>query len=487
MEISEERTTTRDGLTVKIVPMNAINGKSSEPKTKEQKPADGGVRAWLVCAGSFLCNGILFGIINTYGVIYAYLTKHSKDENSDTKASLVGSLAIGSTFVVSVLAGVMTDNFGIRRTAFLGASLSALGLFVASFCVHNFPGLYASYGLMFGIGASLIYTPSLVILGHYFKHRLGLANGIVTAGSSVFTIALPYFLEYLIEDIDLKYTFIVLSAIIGFLMIVVCVFKPVITEKGNATHIRGPPCCPNASWVAKIINVNNWKNKRYVVWCLSIPMALFGYFVPYVHLIKYVEENLPSSDGKVLMMCIGATSGIGRILTGFISDLPKVNGIVLQQISFISIGILTMLITVANDFSYLIAIACFLGIFDGCFISLIGPIAFKLCGASGASQAIGTLLAFCSVPLTFGPPVAALLRHYTGSYTASFIAAGCSPIIGAILMSLMHCLKQKDNPQYHYTKANGGVMETSANDVTVNSEKSLSQSQTLDTQNNVNN
>ena len=53
---------------------------------------------------------------------------------------------------------------------------------------------------MFGAGTSLAYNPSLVILGHYFRRRLGLVNGIVTAGSSVFTIALP-FLVFIIVDL----------------------------------------------------------------------------------------------------------------------------------------------------------------------------------------------------------------------------------------------------------------------------------------------
>ena len=35
--------------------------------------------------------------------------------------------------------------------------------------------------------------------GHYFKRRLGLANGIVTAGSSVFTIALSFINQFILE------------------------------------------------------------------------------------------------------------------------------------------------------------------------------------------------------------------------------------------------------------------------------------------------
>ena len=47
-----------------------------------------------------------------------------------------------------------------------------------------------------------------------------------------------------------------------------------------------------------------------------------------------------------------------------------------------------------------------MGIFDGCFISLLGPVAFDIVGPQGASQAIGCLLALCSFPLTFGPVIA---------------------------------------------------------------------------------
>ena len=38
-------------------------------------PPDGGARAWFVMIASFLCNGILFGVINTYSVIYVDLQK----------------------------------------------------------------------------------------------------------------------------------------------------------------------------------------------------------------------------------------------------------------------------------------------------------------------------------------------------------------------------------------------------------------------------
>lgn len=63
-------------------------------------------------------------------------------------------------------------------------------------------------------------------------------------------------------------------------------------------------------------------------------------------------------------------------------------------------------------FEAMIVFALIMGIFDGCFITMFGPIAFDICGPVGASQAIGFILGMCSIPLTIGPPIAGILRYF---------------------------------------------------------------------------
>ena len=77
-------------------------------------------------------------------------------------------------------------------------------------------------------------------------------------------------------------------------------------------------------------------------------------------------------------------------------------------------GVATMLMTTAQeagDYKYhlLLLICSVFGLFDGCFVTLIGPIAFDLCGHLGASQAIGSLLGLFSIPMTVGPPSAGIV------------------------------------------------------------------------------
>jgi MCP family monocarboxylic acid transporter-like MFS transporter 10 len=150
--------------------------------------------------------------------------------------------------------------------------------------------LYLTYGILFGIGASLAYTPSLVILGHYFKRYLGVVNGFVTAGSSVFTIIMPYALALLLQKLRLEATMMCMSALIALIMACALLFKPLPGGSIPPTPDHSTRRYKHSAWrrVISVINVDIWKKKKYVIWALAVPSALFGYFVPYVHMVSYL-------------------------------------------------------------------------------------------------------------------------------------------------------------------------------------------------------
>ena len=60
---------------------------------------------------------------------------------------------------------MFSPQVGLRTTAMSGALLSTLGLALSATYHDNISVLYLTYGIMFGAGASLIYTPSLAVLG----------------------------------------------------------------------------------------------------------------------------------------------------------------------------------------------------------------------------------------------------------------------------------------------------------------------------------
>lgn len=380
--------------------------------------------------------------------------------------ALVGSLTIGTTFFLSPISGMLTDKIGLKTTTFIGGVLMTIGMILSSIFCHNMNILYLTYGIMFGLGAAFAYTPTIAILGHYFKRYLGLVSGFVTCGSSLFTIILPKVLDWLLTEYGLQGTCFILG--ISSIVVILCslVYKPLQLPPPPPKRKPGQSTMSTMKMhLRSLIHVENFKRKRYIIWALSLPIALLGYFVPYVHMPNYIQKTFPGSDKTLPIMFIGLTSGIGRLFFGYIADFKCVNRILLQQMSFALMGLLIIAIPLVDSYNLVLLISLGMGVVDGCFISLLGPVAYgnikpieiqrnthnnlltivflDLCGAKGAAQAIGFLLGLCSVPITVGAPIAGFLFDQTKSYRASFIMAGIPSIIGAVLMTLIHFMRDE--------------------------------------------
>lgn len=360
---------------------------------------------------------------------------------------------MGVLFLMSPVSGILTSLMGLRLTAVLGGLIAATGLVLSSFLTHNVDALIFTYGIMYGLGASFAYTPSLAILGHYFKKHLGIVNGIVTVGSSVFTVIMTSLISYMLTNYSLEWLFRLLALFTFGIALCGLLFKPVLV-------VSMPSRSDGAvnTYMRNIFGIEIWKNRTYRFWALSMPVALFGYLVPYIQFADFVKKNYSGQNTELPVQCMAVTSGLGRLAFGWLADKPNINRIFLQQISFYVIGLLTMILPFVQTYWLVIVIALGMGLFDGAFISLIGPIAFELCGSAYASQAIGCMLGLAAVPLSIGPLIAAEILARTGAYKWPFVLAGMSPLIGATLMFAVrfetHCRSRRANANGHIASPN---------------------------------
>ncbi|XP_009095387.1 monocarboxylate transporter 10 [Serinus canaria] len=424
------------------------------------EPPEGGW-GWVVMLAAMWCNGAVFGIQNSCGVLFVSMLRlfgSPDDKQLVFKTAWVSSLSMGMVFFCSPIVSIFTDLFGCRKVAVIGAAVGFVGLLSSSF-VGTIEPLYFTYGILFACGCSFAYQPSLVILGHYFKKRLGLVNGIVTAGSSLFTVSLPFLLRVLIDSVDLFNTLRVLCILMFVLFLAGFTYKPLVPntkdkEGGKKGKFKLPPA-------KKICNFSVFKVLSYRIWALGIPTALFGYFVPYVHLMNHVKERFVDSvPEEVLLLCLGITSGVGRLIFGRVADyIPGAKKIYLQVASFFFIGLMSMMIPLCSVFGALIAVCLFMGLFDGCFICIMAPIAFELVGAQDVSQAIGFLLGLMSVPMTVGPPIAGLLRDRLGTYDVAFYLAGVPPLIGGAILCFIPWVHERQKLKERAKPVDGETTE----------------------------
>ncbi len=102
-----------------------------------------------------------------------------------------------------------------------------------------------------------------------------------------------------------RYVAVLLSA----LMLCALVFKPI----SNSSKLKKERIYSNGTESGicqqngRNVKSNLISNKRYIIWVLAIPIALCGYFVPYVHLVSisiyYSSRFTDTIRGPIVERC----------------------------------------------------------------------------------------------------------------------------------------------------------------------------------------
>lgn len=65
-------------------------GQEKKGKCPDRK-MDGGIRGWLIVLSSFLCNGLIFGVINSFSLVYGELQRILESHGVADPSSKAGS------------------------------------------------------------------------------------------------------------------------------------------------------------------------------------------------------------------------------------------------------------------------------------------------------------------------------------------------------------------------------------------------------------
>lgn len=121
-----------------------------------------------------------------------------------------------------------------------------------------------------------------------------------------------------------------------------------------------------------------------------------------------VAEEMGSShrDGSLLLSYIGIGSGVGKIIFGKISDIPRVDTIKLYNICMVLSGLSPLLAIYSAGYDMLVLYVVVLGLLDGCFIGLMSIVTFQCTDREKMSVAWGAVLMIMSFSMLVGAPAA---------------------------------------------------------------------------------
>jgi MFS family permease len=188
--------TRRSDLEEKPAPARPLAPSGAAPDS----PPNGGLVAWLQVVGGFLIYFSTWGLISAFPVLQTYYESGTLFEASSSNISWIGSIQSFLLQLTGVLSGPIYDRGYMRALLLAGSFLIVFGLMMLSLCTQYWQALL-SQALCIGIGAGLLFVPTVSLIPTWFGTRVGLAVGIAASGSSIGGVVYPVVLSRLLAQV----------------------------------------------------------------------------------------------------------------------------------------------------------------------------------------------------------------------------------------------------------------------------------------------
>ncbi|EDW73104.1 uncharacterized protein Dwil_GK16821 [Drosophila willistoni] len=207
------------------------------------------------------------------------------------------------------------------------------------------------------------------------------------------------------------------------------------------------PCLGIPDSVKSVVNtmldVSLLKDPVFMLIGVSNIFGMAGLYVPFVYLVDAAKEHgIAKNDAALLLSYIGITNTIGRVLCGWVADLPQVNSLLLNNCCLVVSTIAVTLTPLCYSYTSYIVMSIFFGIAISGYISLTSIILVDLLGLDKLTNAFGLLILFRGFAALIGTPLAGAIYDITHTYDLPFYMAGALFGISAITSFLAPCLKR---------------------------------------------
>ncbi|XP_050701205.1 uncharacterized protein LOC126987842 isoform X1 [Eriocheir sinensis] len=216
-------------------------------------------------------------------------------------------------------------------------------------------------------------------------------------------------------------------------------------------------CLPESirGTLGQMMDFSLLKNPIFLLIGVANLFGMLGFYTPFVYLPSAaMEKGVEPEYATFLISLIGITNTIGRVLSGFIADLPWVSPLWINNICIILSGVCVFFTPFASSYASFVTLSLFFGFFVSAYISLSSIILVQLLGLSQLTNAFGLLILFRGSASMVGAPISGSIYDATQSYDISFYSAGALLFVCAALhcaVPLVQRLWSQENRPVTYT------------------------------------
>jgi MFS family permease len=392
---------------------------------------EGGQEAWLCVCGSFCGLASALGLMNSIGVYQAHLSTHQLHGQTESAIGWIFGIYAFLSFFCGIQIGPIFDAKGPRWLVFAGSVLIMATYLLLGVCSKYWHFLIV-FGILGGTGTSLVFTPAIAAVGHFFLRKRGQCTGLAAVGGSLGGIIYPLSLQALFPKIGFAWSTRVIALVNLVLLIVanLCIKS------------RLPP--HRATKESILPDIRIFRDPVFALTTLGVFFIEWGLFVPLSYLTSYaLAHGVSNSFSYQVIAILNVGSCLGRYFPGLVADKVGRFNAMIVTVFLCLVATLALWLPAGESIAMIVVYAIVFGFASGSGISLTPVCVGQLCKVENYGRYYATCYTVVSFGSLTGIPIAGqlisacngeywgLILFTGGAYAVSNFAFVAARILGA--------------------------------------------------------
>jgi len=386
---------------------------------------------WIVVVGCFLGSFVVFGLSYSFGVLAdAILAEFGRSRGLTSVAFGVQTVTL---YVGGAGVGVLVDRYGSRRMLVLGGVVLCTGLVTTSL-TGSLAAFVFTYGVLVGMGLSVVYVVSYATIPRWFDRRLGLAGGLASAGLGVGMLVVAPATDALIARVGWRSTMLVLA---GGTALAVVAAAALIRDRPAPADVpedefdggfREQAPLTLRGGLSDVLRVA--RSPSFLALFLGWVLVYSTLYVVLSHLVLHVVDlGISRGVGAAALGALGGASAVGRVVIGHAAD--RVGRARTFATCSAVMGVATLSLIGATTPLAILGFALLYGLAYGGNGALLAPLTADLFGRENIGAVFGLISGAFAVSGLFAPYLAGVAYDTLGTYDPVFVVVGIAAVLGA--------------------------------------------------------
>jgi MFS family permease len=365
-------------------------------------------QAWIRLSLALIIGSL--GSVGMWSVVVALPAVQADFAASRGAASLAFTLTMVGFGLGGVVAGRLTDRFGIVATIALATVLMGAGYLLASqsMALWQFNLIH----VVIGAGSSATFGPLMAEASHWFERRRGIAVTVAATGSYIGGTLWPPIVSWGILAFGWRSTHISVGIVTTVLMLLMlAVLRAQMGTVTRRSHVNAPP--PKVDLQLSNNTLTTLLFVAGIGCCVAMAM-------PQVHIVAYCGDlGYGVTRGAEMLSLMLACGIVSRVGSGFLAD--RIGGIRTLLIGSLLQGFALLFYLFFDSLASLYIISAMFGLFQGGLVPAYAIIIREAMPASQAATRVGIVILGTVGGMSLGGWMSGVIFDATGSYAAAFM------------------------------------------------------------------